>query len=101
LLERVVAAIPGSFDGWNALAMACVRQGDLDAAIAAWERARQINPDAVELLFNLGLVHAQAGHLVEAIGSFEAFAERAEPGPQRERALALAQRLRARASQER
>lgn len=101
LLERVVAAIPGSFDGWNALAMACVRQGDLDAAIAAWERARQINPDAVELLFNLGLVHAQAGHLVEAIGSFEAFAAGAEPGPQRERALALAQRLRARASQER
>ena len=101
LLERAVTAIPGSFEGWNALGVGCARQGDVGAAIAAWERARQINPDALELLFNLGLVHAQAGHLVEAIGFFEAFAGRAEPGPQRDRALALAQRLRARASQER
>jgi arylsulfatase A-like enzyme/Tfp pilus assembly protein PilF len=99
LLEEGVAGAPASFEGWRALGDACAGLRDIDAAIAAWERAHGINPGAIELLFNLGLVHAQAGHLETAIGFFEEFAVRAAPGPQRERALAMAQRLRQRAAQ--
>ncbi len=100
LLEEAVAALPGSFEGWNALGMIFAREGDAEGAIAAWERAREINPGAHDLLFNLGLACAQAGHLLKAVGYLEDFAAGAE-GPQRDRALAMAQRLRSRASQSR
>jgi arylsulfatase A-like enzyme/predicted Zn-dependent protease len=99
-LEEGVAGAPASFEGWRALGDACARQRDVDAAIAAWERAHQINPGAVELLFNLGLAHAQAGNLEKAINLFEDFAAQVEAGPKRERALAMAQRLRQRAAGE-
>jgi tetratricopeptide (TPR) repeat protein len=98
-LEYALSRIPGSYEGWNALGVTCARQGDLEAATSAWERARQVNPEAVDVLFNLGLVNAQAGNLVKAIEYLEDYASRAGAGPQRERALAMAQRLRARASQ--
>ncbi|MCW8984919.1 MAG: tetratricopeptide repeat protein, partial [Thermoanaerobaculales bacterium] len=101
LLEEAVATNPASFEGWNALGIVFARQRDADGAIAAWERAHQINPEFVGVLFNLGLAHAQAGHLSQAIGYFEDFAARAEPGQQREQALAMVQRLRSRASQSR
>ncbi|MBD3857493.1 MAG: hypothetical protein IFK92_13420, partial [Acidobacteria bacterium] len=52
------------------------------------------------VLFNLGLAHAQAGHLAQAIAYFDEYASRAEPGPQRQQALSMAQRLRTRASKE-
>jgi arylsulfatase A-like enzyme/tetratricopeptide (TPR) repeat protein len=99
LLEEAVATNPGSFEGWNSLGAVFARQRDADGAIAAWERAYEINPEAIGVVFNLGLAHAQAGNLSRAIGYFDDFAARAGPGPQREQALAMAQRLRARASQ--
>jgi choline-sulfatase len=100
-LEEGVAGNPGSFEGWNALGMVFARQGDAEGAIAAWERAREIEPGFIGILYNLGLAYAQAGQLSRAIGYFDEFAARAEPGPQREQALAMAQRLRSRASQNR
>ena len=54
---------------------------------------------------HIGLLHRGTEKLIEhktylqAIGYFEDFAARAEPGPQRQQALTMAQRLRARASQ--
>jgi tetratricopeptide (TPR) repeat protein len=100
-LEEAVAGSPGSFEAWNNLGAVHARQRDADGAIAAWERAHEINPRVVDVLFNLGLAHAQAGHLSRAIAYFDDYAARAEPGPQRDRALAMAQRLRLRASQNR
>jgi arylsulfatase A-like enzyme/Flp pilus assembly protein TadD len=100
-LEQAVAGNPGSFEGWNALGGVFARQGDAEGAIAAWERAREINPGVNGVLYNLGLAYAQAGQLSRAIGYFEDFAARAQPGPQREQALVMVQRLRSRASQSR
>jgi len=98
-LEEGVAGNPRSFEGWNTLGIVFARQGDALGAIAAWERARELNPGFIGVLYNLGLAYAQAGQLSRAIGYFEEFAARAEPGPQREEALAMVQRLRLRASQ--
>jgi len=81
--------------------MVFARQGDAQGAITAWERARELNPGFIGVLYNLGLAYAQAGQLSQAIAYFEEFAARAEPGPQSEQALAMVQRLRLRVSQNR
>jgi arylsulfatase A-like enzyme/predicted Zn-dependent protease len=101
LLEEAVAGSPGSFEGWDTLGAVHARQGNAEGAIAAWERAHEINPRVVNVLFNLGLAYAQAGRLPQAAGYLEDYAAHAEQGPQRERALAMAQRLRLRALQDR
>ena len=92
---------PGSFEAWNALGIVFARQRDAEGAITAWERAHEISPEVIGVLYHLALAHAQAGHLSQAIGYFEQFAARAEPGPQRQQALTMAQRLRTRVSQSR
>ncbi|MCK5377584.1 MAG: tetratricopeptide repeat protein, partial [Acidobacteria bacterium] len=94
-LEESVTGNPASFDGWNALGSVRARQNDPEGAIAAWVRAHEINPGVLDVLYNLGLASAQAGHLSKAAGYLEDYAARAEPGPRRDRALALAQQLRA------
>jgi arylsulfatase A-like enzyme/Flp pilus assembly protein TadD len=101
LLEEAVAGNPRSFEAWHTLGMLFARQRDAEGAIRAWERAREIQPGFVPTLFNLGLAYAQAGRLEEAADYFEDFAARAEAGPQREEALAMARRIRQRAAQER
>jgi len=98
VLEEAVAGNRASFDGWNALASVRARQGDLEGAISAWRRALSIDPGVLDVVYNLGLAHAQLGHLSQAIGYLEDFAARAQPGPQRQQALALAQRLRTQAA---
>ncbi len=94
-LEESVTGNPASFDGWNALGSVRARQNDPEGAIAAWVRAHEINPEVLDILDNLGLASAQAGRLSQAVGYLEDYAARAEPGPRRDRALALAQQLRA------
>ncbi len=94
-LEESVAGNRASFDGWNALGSVRARQNDPEGAIAAWVRAHEINPEVLDILDNLGLASAQAGRLSQAVGYLEDYAARAEPGPRRDRALALAQQLRA------
>jgi tetratricopeptide (TPR) repeat protein len=101
LLEESLAGNSASFDGWNALGSVRARQGDLDGAITAWQRAHAINPNVLDVVYNLGLASAQAGRVSQAVGYLEDYAARAAEGPQRERALALAQQLRLRAPQNR
>ncbi|HSN55306.1 MAG TPA: tetratricopeptide repeat protein, partial [Candidatus Sulfomarinibacteraceae bacterium] len=96
LLEAALAQLPGSFEGWNALGMVYARQGENQAAIDAWTRARKLRPDADRVLFNLGLAHAQSGRFAEAIRLLDEYAARAEPGPERDRAVEIADELRRR-----
>lgn len=98
-LQESVAANPNSFDAWNALASVLAQQGDTEGAIAAWQRARAINPGVLDILYNLGVASARAGRPSQAIEYFEEYAARAQPGPQRERALAITQELRTQVSQ--
>jgi len=92
--EQAVAGNPTSFDGWNALGSVRGSQGDPEAAIEAWERALQIKPTALQVIYNLGVAHAQAGRPAQAVAYLERFTVRAEPGPRRDRALAMTQQLR-------
>jgi tetratricopeptide (TPR) repeat protein len=101
LLDEAVTRNPASFDGWNALGSVRARQGDPEGAIAAWQRAHEINPGVLDVVYNLGLASAQAGRTSQAVGYLEDYAARAQPGSQREQALALAQQLRLRSSQSR
>jgi tetratricopeptide (TPR) repeat protein len=78
--------------------MVRAREGDNDRAIAAWKRAHQLRPGDIDVLFNLGLAHAQAGRYREAVEYLEEYADRAEAGPQRDQAVTTARELRARAS---
>jgi len=99
LIQESLAANLNSFEGWSALGMVFARQGDAEGAVLAWEKAHEVNPDVIDILFNLGLGHAQLGHLSQAIGYLEDYAANAPPGPQQQQALALVQRLRLQASQ--
>jgi len=94
LLQRAVAADLGSVEGWSSLGMVFARMGDPEGAILAWERAHQINPEFIEVTYNLGLAHAQLGHSSQAIAYLEDFASRAPQGPQWEKALEISQQLR-------
>ncbi len=93
-LQDAVAADLGSLEAWSSLAMVFARMGDLEGAIMAWERAHKINPDFLEVTFNLGIAHARLGHQTQAIAYFEEFASHAPPGPPRVQALEIAERLR-------
>ncbi len=93
-LEAALAELPTSFEGWNALGMVRARRGDDAGAIDAWSRAHQLRPEVADVLFNLGLANAQAGRRSRAAELLEEYAARAEPGPQRDRAMALAIQLR-------
>ena len=97
-IQEAVAADLESFEGWSALGMVFARQGDPEGAIIAWERAHTIDPDFVEILFNLGVANAQLGRVAQAIAYLEDYLARAQPGPQRDQALAITQQLRARSS---
>jgi arylsulfatase A-like enzyme/Flp pilus assembly protein TadD len=101
LLEEAVAGNPRSFEAWHTLGMLFARLRDAKGAIRAWERAREIQPGFVPTLYNLGLAYAQDGQLTKAIDYFEDFAARAPDGPQRDEALAMAQRIRQRVAQKR
>jgi tetratricopeptide (TPR) repeat protein len=98
ILEETVAGNPASFDGWNALGSVHAQLGEPGRAIAAWERAHEINPGILDVVFNLGVAYAQLGRIPQAIAYFEDFVARAQPGPQRDQALAITQQLRTRSS---
>jgi Flp pilus assembly protein TadD len=97
-LQEAVAGNLDSFEGWSALGMVFARQGDPGGAIIAWERARKINSGNIEILYNLGIAHAQVGNLSQAIGYLEDYAAHSQPSPRRDQALTMAQKLRLQAS---
>jgi arylsulfatase A-like enzyme/tetratricopeptide (TPR) repeat protein len=93
LLERAVTGEPDSLDGWNALGSVRAQRGDLKGAISAWSRAYEINPSFLDVVFNLGVAYAQAGWWEQAVTRLEDYVVRAEPGPRRDRALAMIRQI--------
>ena len=77
--ERIVAADPGDWEIWNNLGNARRSAGDLEGAVEALARARQLRPGlaAVQLNYAMGL--AAAGRLEESVDPYSA-AARLEPG---------------------
>jgi predicted TPR repeat methyltransferase len=53
--------------------------GDPTAAMAAWERALEIEPSHVDALFNLGVTAAESAQMERARSAFGHFLEVAPP----------------------
>ena len=94
LLQDAVAVNLESAIAWNSLGLVFARLGDPGGAIIAWERTLQISPGLIEIKYNLGLAHAQLGNASQALFYLEDFVALAGPGPQRQQALEVAQKLR-------
>jgi Flp pilus assembly protein TadD len=77
--ERIVAADPGDWEIWNNLGNARRSAGDLEGAIEALGRARQLRPGLAPIQRNYALSLAAAGRLEESVEPYAA-AARLEPG---------------------
>lgn len=73
--ERILAADPGNFSAALRLAVALGALGRDDAARRAFERARQIAPDSLDLRHYRGLYALQRGDLAAAARDLEAVLE--------------------------
>ena len=67
--ERALAIAPGSVARYN-LGNTCHELGQLERAIACFERALRLRPDAIELHNNLGTALQDFGRLDEAIACY-------------------------------
>lgn len=77
--ERIVAADPADWEIWNNLGNARREAGDLDGAIEALGRARQLRPGLAPIQLNYAMGLAAAGRLEESVGPY-AEAARLDPG---------------------
>ena len=71
LWTRALACTSGNYLAHNKLGIALAEQGKLDAAIPHFERALQLDPNALEVHNNLGITLARQGKLEAAIPHFE------------------------------
>jgi cytochrome c-type biogenesis protein CcmH/NrfG len=65
-LDRAVAAHPGSFEAWHALAEVNFSQRDFDAALAAAERAHALRPDDLFINTTLSRIWMERGDKARA-----------------------------------
>jgi tetratricopeptide (TPR) repeat protein len=77
--ERIVAAAPADWEIWNNLGNARRAAGDLEGAIEALGRARQLRPGLAPIQLNYAMGLAAAGRLEESLEPYRE-AARLEPG---------------------
>ena len=77
--ERIVATDPADWEIWNNLGNARRAAGDLDGAVDALGRARQLRPGLAPIQLNHAACLAAAGRLEESLDSYRE-AARLEPG---------------------
>lgn len=64
---------------WNYLAVARYNQGRPGEALDAWDRALELDPEDFDVLYNVGIVAAEAGDLQRARRALTRFAAEAPP----------------------
>ena len=62
---------PDTAEGWFNLGLQQAKAGDLESAIANWDKALELNPDLSPAWHNRGSALSTLGRLEEAIASFE------------------------------
>ena len=72
ILLRAVKAYPKDASLWFHLGASCGELNDVDAAIAAFERSRTLDPHQPQTYFNLGLLYWRSGNLGKAKESYRA-----------------------------
>ncbi len=75
LTRRVLQADPDCGAGWHVAALCHERDGDLNGALAAYERALQLKPDDADLANDLGRLAMQMGLYEVAEALFRRFVE--------------------------
>lgn len=78
-LEEVTACCPTDHAAWSSLGIAYWNKSDLPHAVEAYSEAAKHNLTDPSPLFNLGLAHAKAGHLLDAAYAYRSAIAR-EPG---------------------
>jgi len=58
ILEAVTARAPRSARAWRAYGLACLKARQLDRSLAAYGRVLELEPDAPQAFYGLGVVHA-------------------------------------------
>ncbi len=99
LLEQSIARRPGHAANpaaYNFLGVACWRMGQGDAARAAFEDSRRLDPRQGDAAYNLAVLAAEGG---DPEGAMRLLKESATLQPQQTRALAFAAHLQARQGQ--
>lgn len=71
LLQAALAIEPNLPDAHNNLGLTWMEQGDLKAAIHAFEQVIQLNPDHGQAHYNLGIALQKLGDLNGAIGHYD------------------------------
>jgi tetratricopeptide (TPR) repeat protein len=69
--RKALAVNPRSVDAWERLGHARLSQDDLDGARSAYEEALELDPTHGVVLYNLGLVEGDLGHVDRARELFE------------------------------
>jgi tetratricopeptide (TPR) repeat protein len=72
-LRQAVSLEPGLSPALRGLGSALMASGDVEGAIAAWERAVATNPKDDFSTYNLGLAYFQKGDKARALRSFETY----------------------------
>jgi tetratricopeptide (TPR) repeat protein len=71
LWQDVVSKSPGKARGYNYLGIAQYEKGNLDGAIAAYEKSASLNPSYANAHSNLGMAYFEKGRIDEAINAFK------------------------------
>jgi arylsulfatase A-like enzyme/Flp pilus assembly protein TadD len=71
--QRAVELDPQLASAYNGLGGAYKISGQLDEAIAAWEKSLELNPDYDFPIYNLGVTHLQKGNKKRALEYFEKY----------------------------
>jgi tetratricopeptide (TPR) repeat protein len=75
IYETIVAAAPDDWESWNNLGNARRLAGDAEGAVAALERAVEINPDSPPVRLNHAMALGAAGRIEEAERKLSQMAE--------------------------
>ncbi|UCH34686.1 MAG: tetratricopeptide repeat protein [Armatimonadota bacterium] len=75
LLSQAVSDDPRDHRAYAVLGAAHVQRKEYEQAIAAFENARTIRPDAAHIHYNLGLAYQRAGRADDAVPAFQAALE--------------------------
>lgn len=82
--ERALGRSPNSAPAWNYLGVALHNLGARRDAVAAWQKAVELDPSDLDVLYNLGLAAAEVGETAVATDALERFIARASPERHRE-----------------
>ena len=71
LWTDTLAKNPGCWAGYNNLGLALSQKGQMDKAIAQYQKCLEINPRDAEARYNLGWAFSQTGQVDEAISQYQ------------------------------